>query len=183
MLGGRRVDAGLLFVVADGGVDLGELHLEVGAQGVEAGEVRRQVGHMFESTGVSGGCHTEGRPWTLGGTVILNLTPHPIRLYSNDREDGIDDLDLHLTKVIPPEAEPARLSTIELGTQGGGIELVEFGHRANVPGKQDGVRYVVSLVVALALVPQGRNDLLVPYREVRNASGTVIGCRQLAQPV
>jgi hypothetical protein len=26
-------------------------------------------------------------------------------------------------------------------------------------------------------------DPLVSYREVRNTSGTVIGCRQLAQPV
>lgn len=114
--------------------------------------------------------------------MILNLTPHPIRLYSNERENGIDDLDLHLRYVIEPEPEPARLSTIELGTCGG-VEMVEFGHRANVPPKQDGVRYVVSLVVALALVPQGRSDLLVPYREVRNSTGTVIGCRQLAQPV
>jgi hypothetical protein len=114
--------------------------------------------------------------------VILNLTPHPIRLYSNEREDGINDLEPHLRYVIDPEPEPARLSMIELGTCDG-VEMVEFGHRANVPRKQDGVRYVVSLVVALALVPQGRNDLLVPYREVRNSSGTVIGCRQLAQPV
>lgn len=115
--------------------------------------------------------------------MILNLTPHPIRLYANEREDGIDDLAPHLRDVIMPEAKPARLATIELGTQADGVELVEFGHRAELPPKQDGVRYVVSLVVALALVPQGRSDLLVPYREVRNASGTVIGCRQLAQPV
>ena len=113
----------------------------------------------------------------------LNLTPHPIRLYSNDREDGIDDLEPHLRRVIEPEPYPARLATIELGTQPDGTELVEFGHRADIPRPRDGVRYVVSLVVALALVPQGRSDLLVPYREVRNASGTVIGCRQLAQPV
>jgi hypothetical protein len=114
--------------------------------------------------------------------MILNLTPHPIRLYSNEREDGIADLEPHLRKVIEPEPTPARLATIELGTQGG-IELVEFGHRADLPRKQEGVRYIVSLVVALALLPQGRNDLLVPYREVRNSAGTVIGCRQLAQPV
>ncbi|MBP8538576.1 hypothetical protein [Streptomyces sp. MK37H] len=115
--------------------------------------------------------------------MILNLTPHPIRLYDIEREDGIDDLDPHLRHVIEPEDKPARLATIELGTQADGIELVEFGHRAEVPRQQDGVRYVVSLVVALALVPQGRSDLLVPYREVRNSTGTVIGCRQLAQPV
>ncbi|MBQ1165347.1 hypothetical protein KBZ21_45985, partial [Streptomyces sp. A73] len=74
-------------------------------------------------------------------------------------------------------------ATIELGTQMDGTELVEFGHRAELPPKRDGVRYIVSLVVALGLGPRGRDDLLVPYREVRNSSGTVIGCRSLAQPV
>jgi hypothetical protein len=113
--------------------------------------------------------------------MILNLTPHPIRLYDNAREDGLDDLDPHLREVIPPEATPARLATIELG---GGItfEMVEFGHAQNLPPRRDGCQYIVSLVVALALADR-RSDLLVPYREVRNSSGTVIGCRSLAQPV
>lgn len=114
--------------------------------------------------------------------MILNLTPHPIRLYANDREDGSDDLNPHLRRVILPESVPARLATIELGTQPDGTELVEYGHARGLPPKRDGVQYVVSLVVALALADR-RSDLLVPYREVRNASGTVIGCRQLAQPV
>lgn len=113
--------------------------------------------------------------------MILNLTPHPIRVYGPDREDGSDDLEHHLRYVIEPEPTPARLATIELGG-GIGIELVEFGHAQNLPPKRDGYRYVVSLVVALALTDR-RDDLLVPYREVRNASGTVIGCRSLAQPV
>ncbi|GAA2108271.1 hypothetical protein [Streptomyces synnematoformans] len=116
-------------------------------------------------------------------TLILNLTPHPIRLYAAERQDGLDDFDAHLHTVIEPEATPARLATVELGTQHDGTELVEFGHRADMPPRRDGVRYVVSLPVALALVPHGRDDILVPYREVRNAAGTVIGCRQLAQPV
>ncbi|WP_338683973.1 hypothetical protein QD712_25920 [Streptomyces acidiscabies] len=112
--------------------------------------------------------------------MILNLTPHPIRLYANEREDGIDDLEPHLREVIEPEATPARLATIELG--GMWPEMVEFGHTQSLPPKRDGVQYIVSLVVALALADR-RSDLLVPYREVRNASGTVIGCRSLAQPV
>lgn len=115
--------------------------------------------------------------------MILNLTPHPIRLYTNEREDGIDDLEPHLREVIPPEGKPARLATIELGTQPDGIELVEYGHAHDLPPKRSDVKLVVSLVVALSLASRGRDDLLVPYREVRNASGTVIGCRQLAQPV
>lgn len=113
--------------------------------------------------------------------MILNLTPHPIRLYSNEREDGIDDLEPHLREVIPPESTPARLATFEVSS-GMWPVLVEFGHAMNLPSKRDGVQYVVSLVVALALADR-RSDLLVPYREVRNASGTVIGCRSLAQPV
>lgn len=115
--------------------------------------------------------------------MILNLTPHPIRLYSNEREDGIDDLEPHLRRVIEPEGKPARLAMVELGTQADGTELVEYGHAHDLPPKRDGVQYVVSLVVALSLVTRGRSDLLVPYREVRNSTGTVIGCRQLAQPV
>jgi hypothetical protein len=113
--------------------------------------------------------------------VILNLTPHPIRLYWTEREDGSDDLEPHLMEIYDPEPTPARLATIELG---GGItfELVEFGHAQNLPPKRDGYQYIVSLVVALALCDR-RNDLLVPYREVRNSTGTVIGCRSLAQPV
>ncbi|MFJ4009433.1 hypothetical protein [Streptomyces sp. NPDC090026] len=113
--------------------------------------------------------------------MILNLTPHPIRLYSDEREDGSDDLDLHLRHTIEPEPKPARLAVIELGTCDG-AELVEYGHAHDLPRPQDGVRLIVSLVVALALADR-RSDLLVPYREVRNATGTVIGCRQLAQPV
>jgi hypothetical protein len=113
--------------------------------------------------------------------VILNLTPHPIRLYADEREDGVDDLELHLRQVIEPEAVPARLATIELGSNGG-VELVEFGHAHDLPPKRDGVLYVVSLVVAISLVDR-RSDLIVPYREVRNSTGTVIGCRSLAQPV
>lgn len=31
--------------------------------------------------------------------MILNLTPHPIRLYANEREDGSDDLEPYLRAV------------------------------------------------------------------------------------
>ncbi|MER5715696.1 hypothetical protein [Streptomyces sp. NPDC002132] len=117
--------------------------------------------------------------------MILNLTPHPIRLYTADRPDGLDDLEPGLRLVIEPEAKPARLGMIPLLTEyrdGIPVELVEYGHAQGLPRRAEGVSYVVSLPVALALAPR-RSDLLVPYREVRNSTGTVIGCRQLAQPV
>ncbi|MGW0131881.1 hypothetical protein [Streptomyces sp. NPDC003299] len=117
--------------------------------------------------------------------MILNLTPHPIRLYNADRPDGIDDLEPGLRLVIEPEPKPARLGVVPLSTEyrdGIPVELVEYGHAIGLPRRADGCSYIVSLPVALGLAPR-RSDLLVPYREVRNASGTVIGCRQLAQPV
>ncbi|MFJ6729351.1 hypothetical protein ACIQPQ_31065 [Streptomyces sp. NPDC091281] len=113
--------------------------------------------------------------------MILNLTPHPIRLYAAEREDGSDDLTPHLREVIEPEDTPARLTTTEVSS-GMWPVLVEFGHAQHLPPKRDGYQYIVSLVVALALADR-RSDLLVPYREVRNSTGTVIGCRSLAQPV
>jgi hypothetical protein len=117
--------------------------------------------------------------------VILNLTPHPIRLYAPDRPDGLDDLEPGLRLVIEPEPKPARLGVVPLSTEyrdGIPVEVVQYGTAVGLPRRRAGASYIVSLPVALALAPR-RSDLLVPYREVRNASGTVIGCRQLAQPV
>jgi hypothetical protein len=117
--------------------------------------------------------------------VILNLTPHPIRLYAPDRPDGLDDLEPGLRLVIEPEPRPARLGVVPLSTEyrdGVPVEVVQYGTAVGLPRRAEGVSYIVSLALALALAPR-RDDLLVPYREVRNASGTVIGCRQLAQPV
>lgn len=114
---------------------------------------------------------------------IVNLTPHPIRIYHPNTPDRIDDVATGLLCLIQPSGKVARLATIDLGTwytiDGIPIEGVEYGHAHDLPPKQDGIHYVVSL--ALALGQQGRDDLLVPYGEVRNGDGTVVGCRVLAQ--
>ncbi|MEU3507702.1 hypothetical protein ABZ733_07200 [Streptomyces longwoodensis] len=117
--------------------------------------------------------------------MILNLTPHPIRIYQADRPDGLDDLEPGLRLVIEPEERPARLGVVPHSREyrdGIPVEVVQYGHAIGLPRRREGASYIVSLPVALALAPR-RADLLVPYREVRNSSGTVIGCRQLAQPV
>ena len=105
---------------------------------------------------------------------LVNLTPHPIAIYGNRTiEEGP-------AEVIPPSGTVVRVATIELGTQAGkscSYELVEYGHLDGLPARQDGTTYVVSLVAALAA--RGRDDLLAPYAEVRNESGTMIGCRYL----
>lgn len=48
--------------------------------------------------------------------MILNLTPHPIRLYAGEREDCSDDLEPFLREVIDPEPIPARLATFEVSS-------------------------------------------------------------------
>lgn len=114
---------------------------------------------------------------------IVNLTSHSIRIYRPDTPDRIGDIGTGLLQEIPPSGTVARLATIDLGTWeifcGVPIEGVEFQHVNDLPPKVDGVRYVVSL--ALALGQLHRDDLLVPYAEVRNGDGTVVGCRVLAQ--
>ena len=107
---------------------------------------------------------------------LVNLTPHPIAVYGPDR--SIDD---GPAEVIPPSGTVARLATIELGTNlsnqsGRAYELVEYGHAHDLPPRSPETDYIVSLVVALAV---HRDDLLVPYVEVRNGQGTMVGCRFL----
>ncbi|MCX5522172.1 hypothetical protein OG342_04725 [Streptomyces bobili] len=116
--------------------------------------------------------------------MIVNYTPHPVRIYNSDRPDGIDDLQPGLRLVIEPEDVPARLQVEPLEAydrDGIPVEVVRYGHAYGLPDESTGVALIVSLPVGLALAST-RTDLLVPYSEVRNSAGTVIGCRALAQP-
>lgn len=108
--------------------------------------------------------------------TLVNLTPHPIAIYGPLRtlEDGPGE-------VIPASGKVARVATTELGTglsvhSGCSYELVEYGHVHDLPQPVGGTDYIVSLVVALAC---HRDDLLAPFVEVRNADGTMVGCRYL----
>jgi hypothetical protein len=107
---------------------------------------------------------------------IVNLTPHPIAIY-RDRQ-----FDEGPYETIGVSGKVARLAMIELGTNasvrsGRQYELVEYGHVHDLPPQDGYTDYVVSLVVALAA--RGRDDLMAPYLEVRNAEGTMVGCRYL----
>ena len=100
--------------------------------------------------------------------MFVNLTPHPINVYGKrSLEEGPEG-------VIQPSGDVARLATIDLGG-GGEIAYVEYGRIDGLPQPVAGVNYVVSLVVALAA--RGRSDLVAPWLEVRNETGTVVGCR------
>lgn len=124
--------------------------------------------------------------------MIVNLTPHPIRIYGWNVPDRIEvDGEHEPVQVIVPSGTVARIGEIELGGQPISgcplpVEYVEYRSATGLPNaERDGDRYVTWYVVSLAfaLARSDRGDLLVPYREVRNMEGTVIGCRTLARPV
>lgn len=125
---------------------------------------------------------------------LINLTPHPIRVYDVSTPDTIQDVNEGLIGVIPPSGETARLGEHDLGTtehvayetySDGAfsipVELIEYSAIYGLPESKDGVRLIVPLVTALAAGDR-RDDLLIPYHQVRNSEGTVIGCRLLAKP-
>jgi hypothetical protein len=125
---------------------------------------------------------------------LINLTPHPIRIYGWDVPDRFNLGDHEPQTVLEPSGTVARIGEIELGTQtlrgcDTHVEFVEFHHANGLPPKYDNwdantTWYVVSLALALSMVGEhGRGDLLVPFREIRNPEGTTIGCRSLALPV
>lgn len=116
--------------------------------------------------------------------MILNLTPHLIRIYGFDVPDRFA-LGAHEPQwLIEPSGTVARIGEIELGTQhigGMPVAYIEYSRTNGLPDHTEGTWCVVSLALALAL-PK-RPDLLVPWREIRNPEGTTIGCRLLARPV
>jgi len=128
--------------------------------------------------------------------MLVNLTPHPIRIYGWDIPDRIDPAEYEPAHVIEPSGDVARIGEIELGTQtlrgcDARVEFVEYRHANGLPPKYENFDtnttwYIVSLALALSMAGEGpghRNDLLVPFREIRNLDGAVIGCRSLALPV
>lgn len=139
--------------------------------------------------------------------MILNLTPHPLHIYPSNCPDRIEFGDVEPDFTVAPSGRIARLAEETLGTgfteafdmEGTtpaqsltsiAVEGVDYGSVYGLPpldteatdvNLRPRTYYVVSLVVALAI--RSRPDLLVPYREVRNMAGSVVGCRQLARPV
>lgn len=128
--------------------------------------------------------------------MITNLTPHPIRIYGWEVPDRFNLGDHEPRKVLDPSGTVARIGEIDLSTTtlpgcDAQVAMIEYRHANGLPPKYENWDkntnwYVVSLALALSLAgdkPWHRNDLLVPYREIRNPEGTVIGCRALALPV
>lgn len=127
--------------------------------------------------------------------TLINVTPHPIRIYDIGVPDRIDPAEHEPILIIEPSPDvpPVRIGMIELGTQSIGepvpVEYVEYASHSGLvhplPAERDGVWYIVPLVVAIqqTYAMDKRGDLLVPYLEVRNLEGTMVGCKMLARPV
>lgn len=105
--------------------------------------------------------------------MIINLTPHVVTLYDED--------DNFRQEFLPAEEGPLRLETHELGmtvVDGIMVSLVGYGDMGSAPAAKRDVYYLVSLPLALSV---RRADFLVPYNEVRDEDGRIIGCRSLAK--
>lgn len=134
-------------------------------------------------------------------TELINLTPHPIRIYSQEVSSKLSDIDEGLLTIIPPSGQVARLAhedpkgtfystayvsheSAEFGSVPIPLDRVVFTTVYGLPAPRHDVLYIVPLVTAIAVQAEApaRTDLLVPYEQVRNVEGTVVGCRTLAQP-
>ena len=117
---------------------------------------------------------------------LINLTPHPVRLYKAGTPDRVDNPDDGVLMILEPSGKFARLSESVLGEETVlneeveiPVSLVSYAEVEGLPAPQEGVAYVVPVMTALAAA--GRDDLLVPYEQVRNQEGTVVGCRRLGR--
>jgi hypothetical protein len=136
---------------------------------------------------------------------LINLTPHPVVVYPPATADVVTAGTVEPQRIIAAHGEPARVrlsfsETAQDHRRGPAAvstcQMYMTPVIEGLPVPHRGVRYIVSLPVAMAVCfgagtlhdwqhepAQARTDLLVPSREVRNSRGTVVGCRALAQPV
>ena len=103
---------------------------------------------------------------------IINCTPHPINLIS---QNG-DEISLPKGEVVPRLTQ----STKQVDTING-ISITEttFGETQDLPDYQEGTVLIVSRMILEA--NKDRNDLLVPNELVRDVGGNIIGCKSLAR--
>jgi hypothetical protein len=97
--------------------------------------------------------------------MFINLTPHAINLPAC---------------TIEPAGTVARCAEItELAGEFDGVQIIRrrYGQVEGLPDPQDGVIYIVSLLVRMAC-PE-RTDLASPGDLVRDANGAIVGAKNL----
>ena len=111
--------------------------------------------------------------------TLVNKTPHTVNLVT---EDGTK---ISLEPVLPtPRVSSSSVKTaVYTITDDNGVEHTitreapVFGEVVDLPEPQEGVLYIVSMLVAARA--QNRTDLVSPGRQLRNEAGQVIGCAGL----
>ena len=101
---------------------------------------------------------------------LVNLTPHPITIVMPDAT----------VFTIKPDGTLARVAAIKTPlppANGIPVNATSYGVVVGLPRPNDGVGYIVSALVRLA-VPH-RTDIYSPGELVRDASNQVVGCRSL----
>ena len=109
---------------------------------------------------------------------FVNLTPHEITVYDSTGQNVI--------LKIPPSGKVARVSVFSrvIGEINGiPIRRAEYGEVQDLPEPKEGVIYIVSTVLLIALREKGiaRDDVVAPDTNpdsvVRDPQGRVIGVR------
>lgn len=121
---------------------------------------------------------------------IINCTPHTVTIlhYSCVQYNPLrKSFDLVSEKSVLREFLPSgivpRCLTKEKNEgliDGVPIMTLEFGSIDDLPPEEPNTRLIVSALVANAGREQGRKDLLVPARMVRDVEGRIVGCLALA---
>lgn len=128
---------------------------------------------------------------------LVNLTPHAVTLLAEgfavfDGKAKCYRLPSTMTPFVLaefPSAGVARCAVSEtlLGEQDvDGIDFavpfvgVTFGEIEGLPAPDGDTIYIVSAIVANAARAQGRHDVVVPARMVRDNEGKVLGCLAFA---
>lgn len=109
---------------------------------------------------------------------IINLTPHDVVVRLETGEEH----------TFPVSGETTRVQThAETVGDVGGIEIVSqtYGEIEGLPEPQEGVLYLVSLVVRQAAQEQGRLDVISPDTSpagaIRNESGQIVAVKRFVR--
>lgn len=108
---------------------------------------------------------------------LINLTPHDVVLRL---EEGRE-------KIYPSEGNARVTTHSEVVGQVDGVEIVsqQYGDIDGLPSPQDGVLYIVSLVVRQAAQAQGRDDVISPDTSpqgaIRDGEGRIVAVRRFVR--
>lgn len=98
---------------------------------------------------------------------FVNLTPHAI---------VVGDTAIPSDGIVRVSEKTEVIDNIN------GVDITKrtMGNVQGLPESEDGVWYIVSLMVAQALPV--RTDLLVPGEQIRDEAGRIVGCKNLVNP-